>query len=182
MEARVLGLSGLPKHYHKEREEIFEILEGIFRFQFGDEEFDVGPGTSAVVPRGVPHTWANMGTETARILFTFAPGGIDDFFILIGRTPPEGWVIDMNGVPVLAVVTLMSGCTSKDETVISKDWKETGTIELTTINGEGEQIKANWLGVKERIALSNNTFIAGKTQKYMWLLWGNKEDLVGKVQ
>jgi hypothetical protein len=25
------------------------------------------------------------------MLFTFVPGGIDDFFPLIGRTPPDGW-------------------------------------------------------------------------------------------
>lgn len=91
IEARVPAQSGPPKHYHKDREEIFEILEGTFRFQIGDEEFEVTPGTSVVVPRGVPHTWVNIGSEPARILFTFAPGGIDDFFIKIGRTPPQGW-------------------------------------------------------------------------------------------
>lgn len=91
MEARVPALSGPPKHFHKDREEIFEVLEGTFRFHCGDEEFDVTPGTSVVVPRGLPHTWANIGSEAARILFTFAPGGIDDFFTKIGLTPPEGW-------------------------------------------------------------------------------------------
>lgn len=85
IEARVPALIGPPKHIHNEREEIFEILEGTFRFQVGDESFDATPGTSVVVPRGVPHAWANIGNETARILFTFAPGGIDDFFPEIGR-------------------------------------------------------------------------------------------------
>lgn len=92
VEARVPVLSGPPKHYHNEREEIFEILEGTFRFQVGDEEFDATSGTSVVVPRGVTHTWANVGFEMGRILFTFAPGGsIDEFFPLIAATPPEGW-------------------------------------------------------------------------------------------
>jgi mannose-6-phosphate isomerase-like protein (cupin superfamily) len=91
MEARVPALSGPPKHFHKDREEIFEVLEGTFRFTCGEDEFDVTPGTSVVVPRGLPHSWANVGSETARILFTFAPGGIDEFFVKIGSTPPEGW-------------------------------------------------------------------------------------------
>ncbi|MGG6310797.1 cupin domain-containing protein [Paenibacillus macerans] len=85
IEARVPALSGPPKHIHKEREEIFEILEGTFLFQCGDTEFEATPGTSVVVPRGVPHAWANVGTDTGRILFTFAPGGIDDFFPEISR-------------------------------------------------------------------------------------------------
>ena len=86
MEARVPALSGPPKHFHKDREEIFEVLEGTFRFQCGDEEFDVTPGTSVVIPRGVPHAWANIGSDIARIMFTFAPGGVDDFFVKIGQT------------------------------------------------------------------------------------------------
>ncbi|MBO7743546.1 cupin domain-containing protein [Paenibacillus sp. MWE-103] len=85
IEARVPSLMGPPTHIHNEREEIFEILEGTFRFQCGEEEFDAAPGTSVVVPRGLPHAWANVGPETGRILFTFAPGGIDDFFLEIGR-------------------------------------------------------------------------------------------------
>lgn len=85
VEARVPSLIGPPKHIHKEREEIFEILEGIFRFQCGEEEFEATPGTSVVVPRGVAHAWANVGSETGRILFTFAPGGIDDFFPEISK-------------------------------------------------------------------------------------------------
>ncbi|MET3849346.1 cupin domain-containing protein [Paenibacillus sp. OAE614] len=84
VEARVPALIGPPKHIHKEREEIFEILEGTFRFQCGEDEFEATPGTSVVVPRGLPHAWANVGPEIGRILFTFAPGGIDDFFREIG--------------------------------------------------------------------------------------------------
>ncbi|MFC4807707.1 cupin domain-containing protein [Paenibacillus sp. GCM10023250] len=85
IEARVPALIGPPKHIHKEREEVFEILEGTFRFQVGEEEFEATPGTSVVVPRGIPHAWANVGHDTGRILFTFAPGGIDDFFLEISR-------------------------------------------------------------------------------------------------
>ena len=85
IEARVPSLMGPPKHIHHEREETFEILEGTFRFQVGDEEFDATAGTSVWVPRGVPHAWANVGPDTGRMLFIFTPGGIDDFFLEIGR-------------------------------------------------------------------------------------------------
>ncbi|MBE9157041.1 cupin domain-containing protein [Nodosilinea sp. LEGE 06152] len=91
LEVRVPPFMGPPLHYHQDREEIFEVLEGRFRFHCEGEEFEVGPGTSVVVPRSSVHGWINLGPGTARMLFTFVPGGIDDFFPLIGQTPPEGW-------------------------------------------------------------------------------------------
>src|SRR5262249_21917390 len=91
IEARVPAKIGPPAHLHKEHDEIFEILEGTFRFRVGEEEFDAPVGTNVVVPRGIRHTWANIGETTGRILLIFTPGGMDDFFAEIGRTPPEGW-------------------------------------------------------------------------------------------
>lgn len=91
LEVRVPPFMGPPLHYHKDREEIFEVLEGRFRFHCEGKEFEVGPGTSVVVPRRSVHGWVNLGPGEARMLFTFVPGGIDEFFPLIGQTPPEGW-------------------------------------------------------------------------------------------
>lgn len=91
IEARVPPFSGPPLHYHENREEIFEVLEGRFRFHCAGEEFEVEPGTSVVVPRNSVHGWVNLGPKAARLLFTFVPGGIDDFFPEINQTPPEGW-------------------------------------------------------------------------------------------
>jgi quercetin dioxygenase-like cupin family protein len=91
METRVRPFTGPPLHYHKEREEIFEVLEGRFRFHCAGEEFEVTAGTSVVAPRNAVHGWVNMKPEPAQMLFTFVPGGIDEFFPLIGRTPPDEW-------------------------------------------------------------------------------------------
>jgi mannose-6-phosphate isomerase-like protein (cupin superfamily) len=91
IEVNVPPFMGPPLHYHKDREEIFEVLEGRFRFHCAGEEFEVGPGTSVVVPRNTVHAWVNLGPGVARLLFTFVPGGIDEFFPLIGQTPPAGW-------------------------------------------------------------------------------------------
>ncbi|MDZ7951118.1 cupin domain-containing protein [Nostoc sp. DedQUE09] len=92
LEVRVPAFSGPPLHYHKDREEIFEILEGRFRFHCAGEEFEVGPGTTVVVPRKSVHGFVNLGPGAARMLFIFVPGDIDEFFPQIGQTPPEGWV------------------------------------------------------------------------------------------
>lgn len=92
IEVRVPPLSGPPLHYHEEREEIFEVLAGRFRFHCAGEEFEVSPGGSVVVPRKSVHGWVNLGPGPARLLFTFVPGGIDEFFPLIGETPPDEWL------------------------------------------------------------------------------------------
>lgn len=91
IEARVPAMSGPPAHLHKYRDEIFEVLEGRFLFQCADDTFAVSPGTTVVVPRGVAHTWANISPSPARLLFSFVPGGIDDLFEEIGKTPPDCW-------------------------------------------------------------------------------------------
>jgi quercetin dioxygenase-like cupin family protein len=91
IEVRGPAHTGPPLHYHEEREEIFEVLEGRFRFHCEGEEFDAGPGTSVVIRRNSVHGWVILGPAPARLLFTFVPGGIDEFFPLIGQTPPTGW-------------------------------------------------------------------------------------------
>ena len=55
IEARVPPFVGPLLHYHKEREEIFEVLEGRFRFHCAGEEFEASPGTSVVIPRNSVH-------------------------------------------------------------------------------------------------------------------------------
>jgi quercetin dioxygenase-like cupin family protein len=92
IEAHVPAYTGPPMHYHEEREEIFEVLAGRFRFHCAGEEFEAGPGTSVVIPRNNVHGWVNLGPAPARLMFTFVPGGIDEFFPLIGQTPPAGWL------------------------------------------------------------------------------------------
>lgn len=81
--------SGPMLHLHKSREEIFEIMEGEFRFQCAGEMFDASAGMTVVIPRGSEHAWINSGTQPGRLLSILIPGGIDDYFEEIGRTTPE---------------------------------------------------------------------------------------------
>jgi mannose-6-phosphate isomerase-like protein (cupin superfamily) len=90
IEAHVPPFIGSPLPYHKEREEIFEVLEGRFRFHCAGEEFEASLWTSVVIPRNSVHGWVNLGPGPTRLLYTFVPGGIDGFFPLIGQTSPDG--------------------------------------------------------------------------------------------
>jgi quercetin dioxygenase-like cupin family protein len=91
IEVNVPPFTGPPLHFHKEREEFFVVLDGRFRFHCEGEEFEAGPGTTVVVPRNSVHAFVNLGPESARMMFSFVPGDIDEFFPLLGRTPAEDW-------------------------------------------------------------------------------------------
>ena len=52
------------------------VAEGRFRFIVGDEEFEVGPGDSFVIPSSVPH--GCVALEAGRLIDSFAPRR-DDF-------------------------------------------------------------------------------------------------------
>src|SRR5438105_15569496 len=58
-----------PMHLHHDSDEITYVLSGEFTFKIGDEVTVGGPGTCAVMPRGIPHAWKNTGAETGRALF-----------------------------------------------------------------------------------------------------------------
>jgi mannose-6-phosphate isomerase-like protein (cupin superfamily) len=67
-------------HVHRDRDKIIEVLDGTFRFQCDGDVFEITRGITVVVPRGVTHGWVNLGSEPARLLFSFVPGGVDDSF------------------------------------------------------------------------------------------------------
>jgi len=72
--------AGPPLHVHHDAEEVFHIRAGRYRFQCGDQVFEAGDGDMAVVPRGTPHTYLNIGSGTGRMLVTMRPGGFEGFF------------------------------------------------------------------------------------------------------
>jgi uncharacterized cupin superfamily protein len=65
----------------------------------GDEEWRVGPGDVALVPRGMPHAFANIGTTTGRFLFTLTPAldaekFFDRFTTFLRQGPPDAAAIN----------------------------------------------------------------------------------------
>jgi mannose-6-phosphate isomerase-like protein (cupin superfamily) len=91
-EALVPPGSGPPMHVHAREDELFYVLEGQFKLWRGEEALDAGPGDVAFMPRNVPHTYQNVGSEPGRLLVTIKPAGFEDFFRAAserGLMPPE---------------------------------------------------------------------------------------------
>jgi quercetin dioxygenase-like cupin family protein len=76
---------GPPLHTHTREEETIYVVSGDFRWQLGDELSDAPPGSFAFIPRGVAHTWQNIGEQPGMILVTFMPAGMEGFFERLSR-------------------------------------------------------------------------------------------------
>ena len=73
---------GPPWHLHTREDEVFYIIEGTIQFWRGTETFVRTAGAVEVLPRGIPHTFKNVGKTRARVLFTLLPDGLEKFFEL----------------------------------------------------------------------------------------------------
>lgn len=84
---------GPGRHFHYEQDEWFYIVEGEYLFEVGDERFRFTSGDSLLVPRRIPHVWANVSQQTGRILISFTPAGpMEGFFRETARgnsMPPQ---------------------------------------------------------------------------------------------
>ena len=79
---------GPPPHIQTREEEGFYVLEGTVTFLPGDgTSHEAGPGTQVHVPRGVLHSFRNETDQDARMLFWFAPAGIERMFVEMAADP-----------------------------------------------------------------------------------------------
>lgn len=69
------GGFGPSPHIHREREELFYVLEGEVDILVGEQVVKCQPGGFVLVPRGMPHTFANRGARRAKLLIMFCPAG-----------------------------------------------------------------------------------------------------------
>jgi quercetin dioxygenase-like cupin family protein len=93
MPARATG----PRLHQHDFDETFYVIDGELTFQLGDQLYRAGPGELAFAPRGVPHTFSNLGDHTARYLIVCTPAGFERYFARRaaerdGVDPPE-WAL-----------------------------------------------------------------------------------------
>src|SRR5262245_53554348 len=76
---------GPPRHIHAREDEIVYVLEGSYEFSLGDEHRTLVAVGCAILPRGVPHGFRNVGATPGRFLCLVAPGGLEEFFLEVSR-------------------------------------------------------------------------------------------------
>ncbi|PYK56018.1 MAG: cupin domain-containing protein [Verrucomicrobia bacterium] len=71
---------GPPPHYHLNEDETIHVIDGRLAFFLNGKWNEVGPGGTAFIPRGVVHTFKNVGDGPSRHLTITTPSGFEKFF------------------------------------------------------------------------------------------------------
>lgn len=71
---------GPPPHYHKKEDELFLVADGRLSFFAEGEWTEVGPGGVVYLPKGVVHTYRNVGTTPSRQWVLTTPSGFEQAF------------------------------------------------------------------------------------------------------
>jgi quercetin dioxygenase-like cupin family protein len=89
-EAIVPPGGGPPPHVHSREEEWFYVLDGEITFQAGDDRRTVAAGGFVHMPIGTPHAFKNESNQTARMLITVVPAGLEQMFFEVGQPVEPG--------------------------------------------------------------------------------------------
>ena len=81
---------GPPPHIHEREDETFYLLQGTLTVWVGDQTVHASQGDCAHLPRGIVHSFRNTGKESARMLVTATPAGIESFFAEAFNPAVEG--------------------------------------------------------------------------------------------
>lgn len=72
---------GVAVHVHEREDELVYLLEGEIEVTLGNQKMKAVPGVMALLPRGIPHGFKNIGNKPSRVLDTILPGQFDNYFV-----------------------------------------------------------------------------------------------------
>lgn len=77
-------------HVHEREDELVYVLDGTIEVTLGDQTMTAVPGVLALLPRGIPHGFTNVGDVPSRVLDTILPGGFDAYFVEMAELYSKG--------------------------------------------------------------------------------------------
>ncbi len=80
---------GTPLHVHHSQDEIFNVIEGSYFFQVGDDKFTLDKGESIFLPRNIPHAWTQVSTIGKMNVIVQPAGKLEDFFVTVAALDHE---------------------------------------------------------------------------------------------
>lgn len=104
----------VPPHTHHDTDEWSYVLEGRVGARVGDDEFTAEPGSWILKPRGLMHTFWNVGPESARIIELLTPGRFEHFFRRMSALAARDELTD----------DVMGELATEYGTTVSMDWVE----------------------------------------------------------
>lgn len=92
---------GPAPHIHQHTDEAFHVLNGVLQVTVGSESLRLGAGGMVMVPRGVPHTFANPSDTPVTMLIIMTPGGFEGYFREMAALVESGKVANPDAVAAL---------------------------------------------------------------------------------
>ena len=72
---------GVSLHVHEDEDELVYVIDGEIEVTLGDQTMTATAGVLALLPRGIPHGFTNIGDKPSRILDVILPGKFDQYFV-----------------------------------------------------------------------------------------------------
>jgi mannose-6-phosphate isomerase-like protein (cupin superfamily) len=82
------GLGGPPTHIHTRQDELFICAQGRVTVELDYVERVMTPGSSMLLPRGVPHMFYNPFDEETHIIAVVSPPGLEKYYKELSELPP----------------------------------------------------------------------------------------------
>ncbi len=79
--------AGIPPHVHTLEDEIFRVVKGEVEITVNGRVSVLKAGDMAFAPKNVPHAWKVVGTETAKMITSAFPAGIETMFYELAELP-----------------------------------------------------------------------------------------------
>lgn len=73
--------AGVSLHIHENEDELVYVEEGEIEVTLGDQSMKATKGVMALLPRGIPHGFTNVGNTPSRVLDVILPGNFDNYFV-----------------------------------------------------------------------------------------------------
>jgi mannose-6-phosphate isomerase-like protein (cupin superfamily) len=84
------GVRGPPSHVHNRHDESLYVVSGELTLLLEEGETTLPPGTFALIPHGIPHTFANRGNEPVHLIGISTPAGIEQMLLEMSEIGGSG--------------------------------------------------------------------------------------------
>jgi mannose-6-phosphate isomerase-like protein (cupin superfamily) len=95
---------GPGRHIHSREDEAIYVTSGVLTVEVGGHCHQVGPGSLIWLPRGIPHTFANLSDEPVCTVGVITPSGLEKMFAEIAA-----YLAALTGPPDPQTITAING-------------------------------------------------------------------------
>lgn len=81
---------GTGLHIDQDWDEYWHVMQGKFAFSLNGERKELLAGSFAFGPRGIPHSFRNVGETVGKLLMVTVPSGLEAFFRHVHQASLQG--------------------------------------------------------------------------------------------